>query len=120
MSEDNISLEPLFNQSSQGIGSSRRLAFIPIDTVGEATNRTAITINDTAQQLTIALNKRTIEIQNVGSNVIYYGGPGVTSSDGIKLFPNQVKPFSNVSDSFSIYLVCAAAETSELRVAEYA
>lgn len=119
MSVDDISLEPLFNQSSQGDGSSRRLGFIPIDTVGEADHRTAITCSDTAQQITMTTGKRTIEIQNVGTKIIYYGGTGVTSSNGVKLFPNQTKVFANVKDSFSVYLVCASTETAEARLVEY-
>lgn len=119
MANSDISLEPLFNQSSQGDGASRRIAFVPIDTVGVASHRTAITATSAAQEITISTGKRTIELQNTGTNVIYYGGSGVTSANGLKLFPNQVKPFSNVKDDFSIYLVCDGAETSEVRIVEY-
>ena len=119
MSIDDVSLEPLLNQSSQGDGASRRLAFVPIDTVGQADHRTAITVNSTAQEITITPGKRTIEIQNTGTKIIYYGGTGTTSSNGIKLFPNQTKIFANVKDSFSVYLVCDAAETAEARIVEY-
>lgn len=120
MGDSDISLEPLFNQSAQGDGTSRKLAFVPIDTVGAASHRTAITVTDTAQEITISTGKRTIELQNVGSSIVYYGGSGVTSANGIKLFPGQTKPFSNVKDTFSIYLVCATGENSELRAVEYA
>lgn len=116
---DNISLEPLFNQSSQGEGSSKRLAFAPADTVGQADHRTAAIATSTAQEITPTLGKTTIEIQVIGSNIIYYGGLGVTSSNGLKLFPNQTKTFSNIKDTFSIYLVCDGVETSEFRVVEY-
>ena len=119
MPVDDLSIEPLLNQSSQGDGSSRRLGFVIIDSVGVTSHRTAITVTSTAQEITIGTGKRTIELQNVGTNVIYYGGSGVTSASGIKLFPNQSKPFSNVKDSFSIYLVCAAGETAECRIIEY-
>jgi len=95
------------------------LAFVPIDTAGVATHRTAITITSTAQEVTITTAKRTIEIQNTGTSTIYYGGTGVTSSNGIQLFPNQSKIFANVQDTFSIYFVCASGETSTLRIVEY-
>jgi len=120
MSDDGISLEPLFNQSSQGSGTSRRVGFIPIDTVGATSHRTPITVTSIAQQITIAVGKRTIEFQNTGTKIIYFGGTGVTSSNGIKLFPNQSRLFSNVKDTFSIFVVTAVAETAELRILEYA
>ena len=119
MSDSDISLEPLFNQSGIGDGTSRRIGFVIIDSVGVTSHRTAITVTSTAQEITIGTGKRTLEIQNSGTNVIYYGGSGVTSSNGIKLFPNQSKPFSNVKDSFSIYFVTDGAETSTLRIVEY-
>lgn len=118
--EGNLSLEPLFNQSSKGDGTARKLAFVPIDTVGVCTHRTAITVSNVAQQITPTVGKYTLEIQNIGTKTIYYGGSGVTSSNGVKLFPNQTKAFSNVKDSFSIYLVADAADTSETRIVEYA
>jgi len=119
MANTDISIEPLLNTSTHGTGSDKRLAFVPVDTVGVASHRTAITVNSTAQEITIATGKRTIEIQNSGTNIIYYGGAGVTSANGLKLFPGQTKPFSNVKDTFSIYLVCATGETSEGRLCEY-
>lgn len=118
MSTD-ISLEPLFNQSAEGTGSSKRVAFVPIDTVGVAAHRTAVTVTSTAQEITITTGKRTIEIQHVGTKIIYYGGVGVNSSNGIKLFPNSTKPFANVKDTFSIYLVTNGTDTAEVRIVEY-
>lgn len=119
MPVDDYSLEPLLNQSSQGDGTSRRLAFVPINTAGKADHRTALTINATAQELTPTTGKRTIEIQNTGTVRVYIGGAGVTSTNGIILFPNQSRVFANIQDTFSIYLVCASGETSTLRVLEY-
>ena len=58
MANTDISLEPLFNQSSQGDGTSRRIAFVPIDTAGVATHRTAITITSTAQEVTMTSGDR--------------------------------------------------------------
>lgn len=120
MSTSDISLEPLFNQSSQGSGSSKKIAFVPVDTAGIADHRTAISVTSTAQEITMTVGKRTIEIQNTGTKIIYIGGSGVTSSNGIQLFPNQSRIFANVKDTFSIFIVTAATETSTLRVLEYA
>lgn len=120
MADSDFSLEPLFNQSSQGDGLNKKVAFVPIDLCGAASHRTPLTINNTAQEVTIGTGKRTIEFMNTGTKIIYYGGSGVTSANGIKLFSNQGKTFGNVKDTFSIYFVCDGAETSTLRIVEFA
>jgi len=120
MADEDISLEPLFNQSTEGTGISKKIAFVPIDLCGAASHRTPLTITNAAQEVEIGTSKRTIEFQNTGNYIIYYGGTGVTSTNGIQLFPNQSKAFSNVKDTFSIYLVTSGAETSTLRIVEFA
>lgn len=119
MPVDDYRVETLLNQSSQGDGRDRKVAFIPIDLCGAASHRTPLTINNTAQEITIGTGKRTIEFQNTGDNVIYYSGVGVTSTNGIKLFPMQTKTFANVKDTFAIYFVTDGAETSVLRICEF-
>lgn len=118
MTQD-ISLEPLFNQGAQGSGASRKPGMIPVDTVGVASNRSAISVTASAQEITITVGNRTIELQNTGSSNIYYGGSGVDDTDGLKLFPNQTKIYANVKDDFSVYIVTATGETSTCRVVEY-
>ena len=119
MGEDNLSLEPLLNQSSIGDGSSRRVAFVVIDAVGAVSNRATVSVTSTAAELTPTTGKRTIEIQNTGTNEVYYGGSGVDDTTGIIIRPQGGKIFANVKDSFSIYFVCSSGETSTLRVVEY-
>jgi hypothetical protein len=119
MPDSDFSLEPLFNQSSQGDGLNRKVAFVPIDLCGAASHRTALTINSTAQEVTIGTGKRTIEFHNAGNSIIYYGGTGVTSANGIRLFPAQTKSFANVKDTFAISFVTDGAETSTLAIVEF-
>lgn len=119
MSTDDISLEPLFNQGGVGAGSSRKPGFVPIDTAGACDHRTPVVVTAVAQEITISTSKRSIEIQNEGDEIIYFGGAGVTSTSGIMLFPRNSKGFTNVQDTFSIYVVCAAALTATLRIVEY-
>lgn len=119
MSDSDISLEPLLNQSSEGIGTSKKLAFVIVDSVGEASHRIAVAITSTPIEITITSGKKTIEIQNSGVANIYYGGSGVSSSNGITLFRNSSKIFSNVKDTFSVFIVTAPATTSEIRIVEY-
>ena len=115
MSTTDISVEPLLNNAL--INGS--IGITPVNTVGQASHRAPITVNSTPQEITMTVGKRTIEIQNTGSKFIYYGGSGVSSSNGIKLFPQQVKAFANVKDDFSIFLVCDGADTAECRIIEY-
>ena len=119
MPTTDISLEPLLNQSSEGLGSSKKVAFVPIDTAGVASSRTPLTITSTSQEVTISVGSRTIEVQNTGTSAIYYGGSDVTSTNGIKIFPNQSKVYANVKDTFSVYFVTDGADTSTLRICEY-
>jgi len=122
MSNEDISLEPLFNQSSEGIGVSKKIAMVPINTAGAGAHKTPVTVTDSEAEITITAGKRTIEIQNISTTgiVIFYGGTGVDDTTGIKLFPNQLKVYANIQDTFSIFVVCATGESAELRLVEYA
>ena len=91
----------------------------PIDSVGAMSNRAVVSITAVAQQISIAAGKNTIEIQNTGNNEIYIGGSSVDDTTGIILRPQQTKAWANVKSTFSFYVVCAATETSTLRIAEY-
>ena len=90
------------------------------DELGAGTHRTAISVNATAQQITIAAGKTAMEIQNTGESNIYYGGAGVDSDKGIIIFPDVIKVFNKLKSTFSLYFVCKTGETSTMRVVEYA
>ena len=117
---DNISLEPLFNDGRPDVAGGGGARVTSVEEIGAASNRTAITVNDVAQQITITAGKTAIEIENSGSSIIYYGGSGVNSSNGLRLFPNSKKVFTKVKSNFSLYVVTATGETSTLRIGEYA
>ena len=117
---NHISQESLFNHGAVTGSGSRKPGFVPIDSVGATTNRSAVAITDSATKITIGTNKRTIEVQNVGTKTIYFGGSGVDSTDGIKIFPNGQKVWANVQDDFEVYFVCHTGESSNLAVVEYA
>ena len=71
----------MFNQSSEGKGSSKKIAMVPVNTVGIAIERTPIESSSTATQITITAGHRTIEIHNADTaEILYYGGSAVTSS----------------------------------------
>ena len=90
-----------------------------IHNVGACSHRTAVTVTEEAQQITITASKNTIEFINTGTNTIYYGGSGVNSTNGFPIYRRVSKSWSSVKSSFSIYVVCAAGETSTLRIVEY-
>lgn len=116
----NISLEPLLNQSSTGSGTAKRIATVPVNLVGgSVSHRTALAINATPQQVTIGTGKRSIEIWNAGNNIVYYGGSGVSDATGVAIYPKASKLFNNVKDDFNFYIVCGAGLTSTLNVVEY-
>ena len=118
MSSDK-SLEPLLNQGRSSAAGGGGARVTSIEEIGKVSNRTAATVNSNAQEITIGANKNSIEIENTGSKIIYYGGSGVNSTNGLRLFPNAKKTFAKVKGDFSIFLVCADGETSTRRIAEF-
>ena len=117
MARTDKSLEPLMNAGAVG----GVPGVVIVDDVGAASHRTAITVTATEQEITPTSGKRTIELHNTGTKIVYYGGTGVDDSDGGRLYANDPpKIFSNVKSTFSIYLVCATGESSTVRIVEYA
>lgn len=90
---------------------------ISVSGVGAASHRTAITVNSTAQQITIAAGKDTIEIIPAGTSDVYYGGSGVTSANGVPIGAGKI--WSGCKAGFNVYLVCAAGQTCDVRICEY-
>jgi len=117
MARTDKSLEPLLNAGAVG----GIPGVVIVNDVGATSNRATITTTQTAQEITIGTGKRTIELHNTGSNTVFYGGSGVTSSTGGQIFANDPPIiFSNVKSDFSIYLICATGLTSTVRIIEYA
>ena len=87
--------------------------------ISQASCRAELTVTDTAVELVPDSGIYAIEVQNLGNKIIYYGGSNVTSSNGIAFFQDDRKIFTNIENTFSLYLVCASGETSKLRIVEY-
>ncbi len=94
--------------------------FSAVRKIGKADHRDALTISDTATELTLSTGKKSIEIRVTGNNTVYYGGKNVNSSNGIPLRRREMKIWNNCQKGFSVYLVCESGKTSEVRVVEYA
>ena len=115
----NKSLEPLFNEGRSPLAGGGGARVTAIEEVGAVSNRNAASVTATRQQITIGAGKSSIEFENSGGKVIHYGGSGVTSTNGLRIFPNAKKVFTKVKSDFSINVVCATGETSTLRIAEF-
>lgn len=90
-----------------------------LTSVGACTHRTAISVTDSPQKISIVVGKPTIEILNIGANTVYYGGSGVASSNGFPIYRRTYKSWNNTKAGWEIYVICASGLTSELRIVEY-
>jgi hypothetical protein len=78
-------------------------------------------ITETASQVTVTAGKKSMIIQNAGSNIVYIGGSSVTSTNyAFALVPRQMFEFGAVQSTFNFYAICAAGLTSTIGVGEYA
>lgn len=87
---------------------------------GVATHETEA-VTDTATILTISGTPQNIIIQNIGTNVVYIGGSGVTSSAyGISIFPSEKWDLGKIKSTMTFYHICASGQTSTLGVLKFA
>jgi len=100
-----------------GVGIDRQN--YPFGEVGVARVRPYSTIGDTASSISVTSTVRCVEIYNMSSGIVYYGGSDVTSFTGIPIPISDLKIFNNIKSTFNIYVVCAAGQTAELRIVEY-
>ena len=112
-----ISLEPLLNQ---GDVAGQGGLVTGVSELGKVSHRTPVTVINVAQEITIGAAKGSIEFENSGGSIVYYGGTGVTSANGARIFPNSKKIFIKVKPNFSIFLVTDGADTSTIRIIDYA
>lgn len=77
----------------------------------------ALTVNDTAQPLTgVATKGSCFRSLRTNAETIYWGGAGVTSANGIPIYPGEAfSPGDFASDLALVYVVCEASKTAELR-----
>ena len=115
-----ISIESLLNQSSIGSGLNASIAATLVNQLGVCSNRAALSVTDTAQQITIGTDQRTMFLWNNGTAPVYIGGSSVDATNGAELVDGSYFFFNNVRDDFSFYIVCAAADSpQECRIIEF-
>ena len=94
---------------------------VSFDDVGQFSTASPVSVDSSgATQLTLTSGKKTIIIQNTGTEIVWAGGSDVvpSTSSGIAILPYVMLIFRNVSSSFSIYFKCAAGKTSTISVVE--
>ena len=90
-----------------------------IQQVGACKHRAEVTVSSTAQEITLTAGYKSIEVVPAPDEVlyIYYGGVGVTSSNGGLLGAGKI--WNNCLPGLSVYLVADGAETPKVRITEY-
>ena len=96
-------------------------AVLNLARVSEAVPQEDATAIDDSDESSIIIDggSHAIELHNFGPNDAYYGGKGVTSSNGIPLFPDDRKLLSNVENTFILKFRCATGETANIRKVQY-
>lgn len=92
---------------------------VAVGDVGVYTHNTEMTVNDTAQSISISLGKQTLEVRHYSGNTIYYGSAGVTAANGFPVYEREWRVWNNVETTFEVYFVCSNGQAAKLRVGEY-
>ena len=87
-----------------------------VQEIGKCNHRNALTITNTAQEITLTEGYNSIEIiPDVDETVeVFYGGTGVTIDNGAPLLSG--KSWNNCKSGFNVFLVCAS--TASVRIVE--
>lgn len=87
--------------------------------LGNPVPQTPLTITTVAQAISIPHGIISLELQNTGSNDVYFGDSAVTSAKGGVIYSNgDRKVFENIPSNFTIYVLTASG-SSTLRVIHY-
>jgi hypothetical protein len=89
--------------------------------LGNPEDQDVITVTSAVQTITIGYGLSSLEIQNSGSNDIYYGkADTLTSARGGVIYSNgDRKSWENLPTGWKISIRCATGKTSTLRVIYY-
>jgi len=84
---------------------------------GQLSHR-VVDVDSSGTSITISSDKREIMIQNIGTRIVYWGGSGVTTTNGLQILPKQIIVFANCPEDFKIYFITASGQTSKIAIAE--
>lgn len=85
---------------------------------GKITHRT-VAGTDSAVQITLAANAKSMLVFNYGTGIAYFGGSGVTTGAyAFWLTPKGTHDFGHVDSGFSTYFILSTTETCTIGVAE--
>lgn len=88
-----------------------------VQEVGKCSNRTALTVTDVAQEITLTAGYNSIEIVPGPdeANDIYFGGSGVTVANGLPIGAGKI--WNACKTGFSVWIITAS--TANARIADY-
>ena len=87
--------------------------------LGNPTHTAQTSVDSTGTSLTITSRKRSMILYNTGSKNCYYGASGVASTTGGVIWSGSAMTFYNVKNDFTIYLICAAGESTTIQRVEF-
>jgi hypothetical protein len=87
--------------------------------LGNPTHTAQIAVTAVEAATTITSGKRSMILYNTGSKNAYFGATGVASTTGGVIWAGSAMTFYNVKDDFTIYLICAAGESTTVQRVEF-
>lgn len=89
--------------------------------LGNPEEQTPITVTDIAQEIVLGYGYSSVELQNTGSNDIYFGKYStLTSARGGVIYSNgDRKSFESCPTGWKVSVLCASGKTSTLRIIYY-
>ena len=86
--------------------------------VGPNTPVTAVAVDATEDTHALSANARGFKLANLGPNTVYLRfATGVTSANGYPIPSGSSESFG-VNEGTTLYMICAATETADVRIAE--
>ena len=80
-----------------------------------------VAATDVAVTITVATNRHFVMIQNIGTKVAYIGATNVTTASfSAYLTPRQTYDFGYVSSGFTVGVITATTEQTNIGVTEHA
>lgn len=87
--------------------------------LGNPTHTAQIAVDQNESSITLTSGKRSMFLYNTGSKNCYFGATGLASTTGGVIWAGTAMTFYNAQDDFTIYLICAAGESTTLQRVEF-
>ena len=108
------------HESTSGISRNSRDAVVNLQgELGNPTHTARISVNATPAATTLSSGKRTMILYNTGTKDCFFGASGVSNTTGGVMYSGTAFQFNNCKDSFAVWLVTAATETTTINRVEF-